>query len=264
MPSWEGVAPHPARTQLQAIQARVPDSPESVFFLSFSNPPAFSPSFPHEITRTPSQGSNLNPPNLLRKKRFYATLSRLETNDLMMPFTARLFRLIAFCTWSTLSAGPLIPISIDRLTTESDLVVHADVVGKSVQRDEQGRIYTKIQLDVREYWKGPERTGPLTLVHSGGILGNQWSTADGEVSYKLGEEVVVFMILNSRGEGVTKGMVQGKFLIQPDATNSIKYARSRFHGGEPPTPNGPKGYRFPTQLPLTIDRLKSQVTRHKS
>ncbi len=182
----------------------------------------------------------------------------------MTPLFARLFKIISLIAWGTLSAGPLIPIPIDRLTTESDLVVHADVIGKSVQKDEQGRIYTKIDLEVHEYWKGQPRTKALTVVHSGGILGNQWSTANGEVSYKLGEEVVVFLILNSRGEGVTKGMLQGKFLIQHDATGKKKYARSLFHGGEPPSPNGPKGYRFPTQLPLTLDRLKRQVTRHNS
>lgn len=182
----------------------------------------------------------------------------------MTPFFARLFKIIGLFIWVSVSAGPMIPISIDRLTTESDLVVHADVIGKSVQKDEQGRIYTKIELEVHEYWKGQPRSEALTVVHSGGILGNQWSTADGEVSYKLGEEVVIFLILNSRGEGVTKGMLQGKFLIHHDATSNLRYARSLFHGGEPPSPNTPKGYRFPTQLPLTIDRLKRQVTRHNS
>ena len=182
----------------------------------------------------------------------------------MTRFLTKLFKIFGFLVVTSTSAGPFIPIPIDRLTTESDAIVYGNVIGKTVQKDDEGRIYTKIQLEIKEQWKGDASSSPFTIVHSGGILGNRWASAEGEVSYKLGEEVVVFLVLNSRGEGVTIGMQQGKFQILRDNSTNTPYARSLFHGGKPPSKGDKKGYRFPTQLPLTVDSLKRKVSRYNS
>src|SRR5919109_303019 len=46
------------------------------------------------------------------------------------------------------------PLSLDRLADQAALVVRGTVLSKSCQRDPAGRIYTKVQLDVVEVWKG--------------------------------------------------------------------------------------------------------------
>ena len=177
---------------------------------------------------------------------------------------ANLFKVILFCVVTTTIAGPMIPISVDQLSSGSQLIVRGTVAGKSVQKDSEGRIYTSVDLSVEEVWKGTHSNDKLTIVHSGGILGNQWASAEGEVSYRLGEEVVVFLLINSRGEGVTRGMSQGKFLVHNEKTSGTKYVQSIFHGGPPPKPGASKGYRFPTQLPLTVDLLKRKVLKNNS
>jgi hypothetical protein len=48
------------------------------------------------------------------------------------------------------------------------------------------------------------------------------------VNYELGEEVVAFLVRNERGEGVTVGLMQGKFHIWTDG--ETQFASSPFHG----------------------------------
>ena len=175
-----------------------------------------------------------------------------------------LFKIFGLMWAANLVASPVIPLTVGQLAKESDLIVHGEVIGKSVQRDPEGRIYTRVELDLTEVWKGDVKTQPLVIVHSGGILGNRWAATQDEVSFKMGEEVVVFLVLNSRGEGVTMGMNQGKFLISSDKSSGWKYAQNPFHGGLPTAPDKKPGYRLPTQIPLTVEGLKAQVARHNS
>lgn len=161
-----------------------------------------------------------------------------------------------------LSATPVVLLSIDQLAAKSDCVIHGVVIGKSVQKDPEGRIYTQVRLHVQDVWKGMVKANPFVIVHSGGILGNRRDSVSGGVSYKLGEEVVVFLAINSRGEGVTLGMQQGKFRIWRDESTKQRYAQSLYHGGR--SAKATAGYRFPAQLPLTLENLKRQVANSKS
>jgi len=122
------------------------------------------------------------------------------------------------------------PLSIEQLSGRAAMFLHGKVVGKSVHRDAEGRIYTKVDLEVNEAWKGPSRGKHFTLVHAGGVLGEEWSMASGQEEYNVGEEVVAFVVLNRRGEGVTVGLSQGKFHVSADAVSGEKRVHNLFHG----------------------------------
>lgn len=169
---------------------------------------------------------------------------------------------IVLSAFLPLSASPVALLSIDQLAAKSDCVIHGAVIGKSVQKDAEGRIYTQVRLHVQDVWKGKVQSNPFVIVHSGGILGSRRDSVSGGVHYKLGEEIVVFLAINSRGEGVTLGMRQGKFRIWRDESTKQRYAQSPYHGGQPAKAKA--GYRFPARLPLTFEKLKRQVTRHKT
>ena len=130
-----------------------------------------------------------------------------------------------------LDAVIMVPLSIEDLTAKAQLVAHGTVVSKSCQRDSAGRIYTKIDLRVAEVWKGAMMTNHLILVHGGGILGEERVEVSGQVDYQIGEEVVAFIVLNQRGEGVTLGLSQGKFHVWKDRASGALFARNPFHGG---------------------------------
>src|SRR5256885_7675532 len=86
------------------------------------------------------------------------------------------------------------PLSIEQIARQSALVVHGTVLGKSCQRDPAGRIFTRVELQVAEVWKGSLATNHFTIVLGGGILGGQKAAVSGQVEYGIGEEVVAFLV----------------------------------------------------------------------
>jgi len=129
-----------------------------------------------------------------------------------------------------LRAVQMEPLPIEQLAKESSLVVRGKVLSKSCQRDPAGRIYTKVDMEVTEAWKGWLSTNRFTLVHGGGILGDRKATVAGQAEYGVGEEVVAFLVLNPRGEGVTLGLAQGKFHVWSDPRTGERLVHNVFHG----------------------------------
>jgi len=157
-------------------------------------------------------------------------------------------------------AGHLVPLMIEQLTKQSELVLHGRVLSKSCQRDSEGRIYTKVELTVAEVWKGSISAQPFTIVHGGGILGDNRVTVSDQVDFEPGEEVVVFLVINQNGEGVSLGMAQGKFHVWIDQTSKLKYACNPFHGGI--EANGSFRRQSIADEPLTLANLKRRVQGH--
>jgi hypothetical protein len=146
---------------------------------------------------------------------------------------AELRRLVlAICLiWPwTLSAVVLEPLSVAALTARADIVVQGVVRKTTCERDAAGRIYTKVELEVNELWKGAIAGSPLIVVHGGGALGTRQSAVSGQVHYHVGEEVVAFLVRNERGEGVTVGLLQGKFEVWKEPETGTKFVRNFFHG----------------------------------
>lgn len=119
-----------------------------------------------------------------------------------------------------------VPLSIEDLGKGSQLVLHGTVVSKSCLRDSAGRIYTRAELEIKEVWKGNYSSNRISLVHSGGTLGDQRAWVSGQVEYQVGEECVVFAVLNPRGDAVAFGMKQGKYGIFKDVTTGKRIAHN--------------------------------------
>jgi hypothetical protein len=137
-------------------------------------------------------------------------------------------RLSIIIFWLTSASGllgaPAPPLSIEELSQHADLILHGTVLSQSCQQDAAGRIYTRIEFRVEEAWKGRPSRDPCLIVHSGGRLGRQQLTVPNQVVFNVGDEAVVFLVLNRRGEGVCVGMAQGKFRIQRDPATGEKLA----------------------------------------
>lgn len=155
------------------------------------------------------------------------------------------------------------PLSVETLTAQADVIVHGTVLSRTCQRDPAGRIYTKVELRVAEVWKGAISGSPFLIVHGGGILGDEQARVSAQVQYAIGEEVVAFLVRNERGEGVTVGLVQGKFRVWKDAAGGTPYVVSPFHGVPEGAksllarPAGARASAVPT--PIRLEDLKRQV-----
>ena len=129
-----------------------------------------------------------------------------------------------------LPATLMTPLPIEELARRADFILHGSVTGKTCLRSPEGRIYTRVELQVQEVWKGNLITNTFAIVHGGGTVGNRRTSVSGQVEYSVGEEVVTFLVINPRGEGVTIGLAQGKFHVWKDQTTGGKFAYNLFHG----------------------------------
>jgi hypothetical protein len=162
--------------------------------------------------------------------------------------------------WLAMLAFPalgteFVPLSIPELTAKSDLIVRGIVKSSASKEDSAGRIFTQIELDAAEIWKGTNQPGMLTVVHGGGTVGQRRVAVSGQVQYAVGEEVVAFLVFNERGQAVTIGLAQGKFHVWTDSQSGEKLAANPFHGLNTLEANA-------TESParkLTLSTLKTQV-----
>jgi hypothetical protein len=152
-------------------------------------------------------------------------------------------------------------LPIEKLAERAQLILQGKVLSKTTLRDEKGRIYTKIELQVDEVWKGGLATNRFTIVQGGGTLGERRVEVSGQVEYAIGEEVVAFLVLNARGEGVTLGLAQGKFEIWRESATGQRYVRNVFHGRDnPPAANrGQRQAAGAASPALTVGDLKQRV-----
>ena len=164
------------------------------------------------------------------------------------------------CWLQSMLAGPLLPLSIQDLTDAADVVLRGKVVCKKVSRDESGRVFTTVQLQVQDVWKGDVAGDTFEVVHGGGILGLRKVEVTYQVQFGICEEAVVFCRINSQGKGVTIGMIQGKFDVLKSENDSKICVRNMFHGGIPPNSSSMQSrIHMPHQLPLIMESLKAQV-----
>jgi len=148
-----------------------------------------------------------------------------------MKSLSRFFLITALCLtpiWSR--AVIMVPLAVEDLSQRADLVLHGTVASKTCLKDPQGRIYTRIEFKVAEVWKGTLATNTFVIVHGGGTVGEERVEVDGEATYEIGEELVAFLVLNQRREGVSIGLAQGKFKVWKDDATGEPFAHNLFHG----------------------------------
>lgn len=143
----------------------------------------------------------------------------------------RCLLLTIFClSQLSLRATIMVPLSVENLTERAELILRGTVASKVCLKDPEGRLYTKIEFKVSEVWKGAIATNTLVIVHTGGTAGDELTVVDGEASYEVGEELVSFLRLNQRGEGVSIGLAQGKFNVWRENSTGEQFAYNLFHG----------------------------------
>jgi hypothetical protein len=154
---------------------------------------------------------------------------------------------------SLLMGAQMLPVAVEELAGRAARVVHGRVEAVEMTRDTEGRILTRVELRVDATWKG-EHEDKVTVVQAGGTVGTRRVVVSGEARYVPGEEVVVFLVANPRGEWLTLELAQGKFEVSRPGPG-VAWVRNPFHGGEP----GPDGYRPANRLPMALEGLRGRV-----
>ncbi len=194
----------------------VPDEPPSALRARLNednSPHPFRGALPAEATRKKPERSYVR--DVMIRLKFFLRLATV---------------VLALACVAPAGATRMIPLSIEELAERSQAVVQGTVAGRTVVKDEAGRLVTRIRLNVAEVWKGTVARGNLTLVQAGGVLGRRQTEIVGAPRFAMGEEVAAFLVFNARGEAVVLGLSQGKFEILTGA-DGAKQARNPFHGG---------------------------------
>lgn len=151
-------------------------------------------------------------------------------------------------------AAQMRPVSVEDLAGRAERVVHARVEAVEMTRDDADRLVTRVELRVESVWKG-DAAATVTVVQAGGTVGTRRVVVTGEARYVPGEEVVVFLVANPRGEWLTLELAQGKFSVTRPTPDKV-WVANPFHGGDP----APGGFRPASRLPMTLDTLRARVT----
>lgn len=137
---------------------------------------------------------------------------------------------VMLCTMNVQAACLMIPLSPEALTDHAQVVAQGTALSRTCLRDSGNRIYTSVEFQVASVWKGELATNRITVVYSGGVLGEQSVQTPGEVDLKPGEEAIVFLVLNPSQEWVCVGMSQGKFQVWQEAGSGRKLVSNPFLG----------------------------------
>ena len=155
-----------------------------------------------------------------------------------------------------------VPLSIETLATKADAVVHGKVTAMTCKRDAKGRIFTEVRMDLTESLKGKTTDKTFQLIHGGGILGEKRSRSIADPKFIVGEEVVVFVVYNSRGEAIPVGLNQGRFEVFRLPQDGEAMVRNPFHGlAKRNDPRAVVKRAFGQAQPLTLTELKRRVRR---
>jgi len=154
------------------------------------------------------------------------------------------FALVTWLIWFTppfAGGTSMVPLSIGELAAESDLILHGRVASAATSRHRANRMVTRVGVDVLEMWKGTVSEARVQVTLAGGVLGTRQVIVDGQPDYRPGEEVVLFLKRNPRGEAVTVGLAQGKFTVVDDPNTGLKHVHNPFHGRRQPAPERAQG-----------------------
>jgi hypothetical protein len=122
--------------------------------------------------------------------------------------------------WLVVAAWPVVaqatlavPVSLEQMTRESEVIVHARVLDQRVTwSDDHARILTLTRIQTLQGLKGATKGETLTIYQVGGELDGLVYRIPGALAFAPGEEIVFFAV---RLESwiVSYGMGVGKYLV---------------------------------------------------
>lgn len=116
-----------------------------------------------------------------------------------------LFAPAANATWA-------LPVGVSELTRRADLIVDGDVAARQSFRID-GRIFTRVEVTVRDAWKGGSPRS-VSVVLRGGVVDGIGQRVDGEAVLEQGDRAVLFLRYDAGLMGYRPvAMEQGAFKV---------------------------------------------------
>lgn len=138
---------------------------------------------------------------------------------------------IAFCASFllflpvALESASLVKLDLRELVAESPTIVHGRVLSSSSRwTADRSVIVTDVRLQVIEALKGQEQ-GEVVIIQLGGEVGALRVEVSGALSFKPGDESILFLHRDTRGRSLVTGFSQGYFAVERDPATHKKVVK---------------------------------------
>ena len=153
--------------------------------------------------------------------------------------------------------------TIRDLTAESSTIVHGTVVStESRWNEDHSLIITDVRIRVESVLKGSAASS-VVVTQPGGTVGKLRVDVSGAMTFRAGQETVLFLQSAAEGQSIVTGLFQGRFDVTEDARgqkivrglsgeelNSLQAASA---------PSGGEGIRVAPGAPVTLDQFLGGV-----
>ncbi len=113
-------------------------------------------------------------------------------------------------------ATSLVELSFDQLVVSAELIVRGTVQEVWTERDANGRVWTRTQLELTEVLKGEVSKDTIIVDQLGGTWAGRTAQVYGGARFDVGEETMVFLEQLDSGHTVVVGLEQGKYTLKMD------------------------------------------------
>ncbi|MHC4470282.1 MAG: hypothetical protein ACYS99_04895 [Planctomycetota bacterium] len=130
----------------------------------------------------------------------------------------------------TATSAIVLRVTVEDLADKATVIVSGEVIeSKARWTDDHSTINTYVRIAVSNVHKG-EAGAEVVVTCQGGAVGDEKVPVEGVPEFTAGEQVLVFLWKNSRGDLLPLGMNQGKFLIEKDPETGEVMARNSLKG----------------------------------
>lgn len=134
--------------------------------------------------------------------------------------------LLALALAAPARATTVLKLPVDQMTQRADLVIRAEVTDVSVRIESGGvrPLSTQVTLRVVQVIKGHASSPVLRLDLLGGVTERASVVIPGMPSFRIGEEVVLFLERTPRGF-IPAGLTQGKYTVRHERQGNLRVSR---------------------------------------
>jgi len=106
-------------------------------------------------------------------------------------------------------------LSTVQMTDAAEYIVHGTVSDVWTELDDGGMVWTKVQIEVQDAYKG-DVGDTLVLSEAGGTYGSRNTMVEGVARFSAGEEILVFASERGQGRIQPIAMSMGKYTVRLD------------------------------------------------
>jgi hypothetical protein len=113
-------------------------------------------------------------------------------------------------------ATSLVSLTTHQLVDASSTVIRGVVTEVWTEEDADGRVWTRVQIEVSHTYKGDPKTTAYIVDQMGGQFGGNISEIPGAARFSVGEDGLFFLETLGNGRLTTVGFSQGKYTARLD------------------------------------------------